>query len=155
MYPTYEHILKVSKDQTLTPSQKMHEIFKNSKTEPLREWLDRVSVFQDYPIDPSLKIDQAEVVEVNGDGQILVFRYPDNTYYFVDGGMYTTIEGVDHIAYDEIHDGIDVYFEDLLVTDDASMIFCRGYWIDDDLQKFFLNSYPERAKGFYHQSDLN
>ena len=143
MYPTYEEIKKVSQDTTLTPSQKMHSIFKNSKTEPLKEWIDRVSIFQDYPIDPSLKIDQAEVVEVNADGQILVFRYPDNTYYFTDAGMYTEIEGVEYIAYDEINESIDSYLEDLLMTNDSPLIFYRGFWIDKDLEASFLNSYPE------------
>ena len=142
MYPTYEQIKKVSQDPTLTPSQKMHEIFKNSKTEPLKVWID-TPIFQDHPIDPSLKIDQAEVVEVNADGQIVVFRYPDNTYHYVDAGLYTEIEGVSYIAYDSVDDSIDSYFEDLLMTNDSPMIFCRGSWIDKDLQKFFLNSYPE------------
>jgi hypothetical protein len=142
MYPTYEEIKKVSQDTTLTPSQKMHEVFKNSKTQPLRMWIEKQSIFQDHPIDPSLKIDQAEVVEVNADGQILVFRYPDNTYYYVDAGMYTEIDGVDHIAYDLIQED-DSYFQDLLMTDDSPLIFYRGFWVDEDLQNFFLNSYPE------------
>ena len=142
MYPTYEDILKVSQDPTLTPSQKMHEIFKNSKTEPLQEWIDKVSIFQDYPIDPSVKIDQAEVVEVNADGQILVFRYPDNTYHFLDAGGYVEIEGVDHIAVDSVDDSIEQWFQDLLMTDDSPLVFYRGSWIDEDLQKFFLYSYP-------------
>jgi len=141
MYPTYEEIKKVSQDTTLTPSQKMHEIFKNSKTEPLSKWLEQ-SIFKTHPIDPSLKIDQAEVVEVNADGQTLVFRYPDNTYYYVDAGMYTKIDDVDHIAYDLIQ-GNDSYFEDLLMTDDSPLVFYRGFWVDEDLQKFFINSYPE------------
>ena len=142
MYPTYEDILKVSQDPTLTPSQKMHEIFKNSKTEPLQEWIDKVSIFQDYPIDPSVKIDQAEVVEVNADGQILVFRYPDNTYHYLDAGAYVEVEGVDYIAVDSVDDSIGSYFQDLLMTDDSPLVFYRGSWIDKDLQKFFLNSYP-------------
>jgi len=141
MYPTYEEIKKVSQDTTLTPSQKMHEIFKNSKTQPLSKWLDQ-GIFKTYPIDPSLKIDQAEVVEVNADGQTLTFRYPDNTYYFIDAGMYTEIEDVDHIAYDEINESIDSYLEDLLMIDDSPLTFYRGFWVDEDLQKFFLNSYP-------------
>jgi len=143
MYPTYEDILKVSQDPTLTPSQKMHEIFKNSKTEPLQEWIDKVSIFQNYPIDPSVKIDQAEVVEVNADGQILVFRYPDNTYHYLDAGAYVEVEGVDYIAVDSVDDSIGSYFQDLLMTDDSPSVFYRGSWIDEDLQKFFLNSYPE------------
>jgi hypothetical protein len=147
MYPTYQEIMKVSQDTTLTPSQKMHEIFKNSKTEPLQEWLDkRLELFgQDLvdPVDPSVKIDQAEVVEVNADGQILVFRYPDNTYHYIDAGAYVEIEGIDHIAVDSIDDdSIKSYFQDLLVTDDSPLVFYRGFWVDKDLQKFFLNSYP-------------
>jgi hypothetical protein len=147
MYPTYQEIMKVSQDTTLTPSQKMHEIFKNSKTEPLQEWLDkRLELFgQDLvdPVDPSVKIDQAEVVEVNADGQILVFRYPDNTYHYIDAGSYVEIEGIDHIAVDSIDDdSIKSYFQDLLVTDDSPLVFYRGFWVDKDLQEFFLNSYP-------------
>jgi len=146
MYPTYEYIKKVSEDTTLTPSQKMHEIFKNSKTEPLRMWIDKQSIFQDCPIDPSVKIDQAEVVEVNADGQILVFRYPDNSYHFVDAGGYVEIEGVDHIAVESLDknpEGTQAYFDDLLMTDDSPLVFYRGFWVDEDLQKSFENSYPE------------
>jgi len=143
IYPTYEDAVKVSQDTTLTPSQKLHEIFKNSKTEPLQMWIDKQSIFQDHPIDPSVKIDQAEVVEVNADGQILVFRYPDNTYHFLDAGGYVEIEGVDYIAVDSVDDSIEQWFQDLLMTDDSPLVFYRGFWVDEDLQKFFLNSYPE------------
>ena len=141
MYPTYEQTLKVSKDQSLTPSQKMHEVFKNSKTQPLKKWLSQ-KIFTTHPIDPSLKIDQAEVVEVNADGQILTFRYPDNTYYFIDAGMYTEIEGADHISFDSIdEETINSYLEDLL--SEEPLTFARGFWVDEDLQKFFISSYPE------------
>ena len=144
MYPTYSDIVKVSQDTTLTPSQKLHELFKNSKTESLEMWIDRQSkLFKSHPIDPSLKIDQAEVVEVNADGQILVFRYPDNTYHFIDAGMYTEIEGVYHIAYDSVDDSLEQWFIDLLMTDDSPLVFYRGFWVDEDLQEFFLSSYPE------------
>ena len=146
MYPTYEYIKKVSEDTTLTPSQKMHEIFKNSKTQPLRMWIEKQSMFQKTPIDPSVKIDQAEVVEVSADGQILTFRYPDNSYHFIDAGLYIEIEGVDHIAVlslDKEPEGTQNYFDDLLMTDDSPLVFYRGWWIDTDLQEFFLNSYPQ------------
>lgn len=143
MYPTYEYIKKVSEDTTLTPSQKIHEIFKNSKTQPLRMWIEKQSMFQSTPIDPSVKIDQAEVVEVNADGQILVFRYPDNTYHFLDAGGYVEIEGVDYIAVDSVDESTEQWFQDLLMTDDSPLVFCRGFWVDEDLQRFFLNSYPE------------
>ena len=146
MYPTYEYIKKVSEDTTLTPSQKIHEIFKNSKTQPLRMWIEKQSMFQSTPIDPSVKIDQAEVVEVSADGQILTFRYPDNSYHFIDAGLYIEIEGVDHIAVfslDEEPEGTQTYFDDLLMTDDSPLIFYRGWWVDKDLQEFFLNSYPQ------------
>ena len=157
MYPTYEHILKVYQDPNLTPSQKMHEIFKNSKTESLKKWID-CDMFKEYPIDPSLKIDQAEVVEVDGDGQIITFRYPDNTYYFIDAGMYTTIEDVDHIFFGSFGDScnfhikgvIDAYLEDLLYSEiydnggdlvwEDPQVFERGFWIDKDLEVSFLNS---------------
>lgn len=147
MYPTYEHILKVYKDQTLTPSQKMHEIFKNSKTQPLQKWLDQ-DIFKtdlsskQIQIDPSLKIDQAEVVEVNADGQILTFRYPDNTYYFIDAGIYTEIEDVDHISFHSFDEEIiNSYLEDLLSKE--PLTFARGFFVDEDLEDFFTNSYPE------------
>lgn len=148
IYPTYEDAMKVSQDTTLTPSQKMHELFKNSKTEPLQKWIDEHSISQDHPIDPSVKIDQAEVVEVDADGQILVFRYPDNTYHFLDTGGYVEIEGTTYIQFSSLDNiGVEVtedYFKNLLDTEDTSMSpFYRGFWVDEDLQKFFLNSYPE------------
>ena len=147
MYPTYEYIKKVSEDSTLTPSQKMHEIFKNSKTISLKEYIENNDLFtSEEPIDPSLKIDQAEVVEINADGQTVTFRYPDNTYHYVDAGMYIEIEGVRHIAYeslDNIPEGTQAYFDDLLMTDDSPLTFYRGGWIDEDLEKFFLSTYPK------------
>ena len=66
MYPTYEQIKKVSQDPTLTPSQKMHEVFKNSKTTPLKKYIEDSSTFSLFvnnePLDPSVRVDEAEVV---------------------------------------------------------------------------------------------
>jgi hypothetical protein len=143
MYPTYTDVLKVSQDTTLTPSQKLHELFKNSKTEPLQKWLDR----QDTPVDPSLNVGQAEVVEIDADGQIAVFRYPDNTYHWIDAGSYITIDDVDYLpsgSHDDEEEIVQEYFRDLLDTQDPTAgPFYRGFWVDEDLQMFFINSYPE------------
>lgn len=113
---TYEQVKQVSQDPTLTPSQKMHEIFKNSKTTPLKYFIENSGLF-DRPIEPSIKVDEAEVVEISG-GQVFTFRYPDNSYHFVDAGMYTEIEGQLYIAVqslDDVEDEIiEAIFEDFL-----------------------------------------
>ena len=148
MYPTYTDVLKVSQDTTLTPSQKLHELFKNSKTRSLKSYIASSNLFQDYQVEPSLNVDQAEIVEVDADGQVVTFRYPDNTYHWIDAGSYIKIEGITYIPFSSL-DNVDVevtedYFKNLLDTEDTSMSpFYRGFWVDEDLQKFFLNSYPE------------
>lgn len=148
MYPTYTDVLKVSQDTTLTPSQKLHELFKNSKTRSFKDYIESSSLFQDYQVEPSLNVDQAEVVEVDADGQVVTFRYPDNTYHWIDAGSYIKIEGTTYIPFSSL-DNVDVevtedYFKNLLDTEDTSMSpFYRGFWVDKDLQEFFLNSYPE------------
>ena len=56
---TYEQVKQVSQDPTLTPSQKMHEIFKNSKTTPLRYFIENSGLFN-RPIEPSIRVDEAD-----------------------------------------------------------------------------------------------
>jgi hypothetical protein len=148
MYPTYQDAVKIAEDTTLTPSQKLHKLFKNSKTRSLKSYIESSNLFQDYQVEPSLNVDQAEVVEVDADGQVVTFRYPDNTYHSIDAGSYTKIEGTTYISFSSL-DTLDVavtedYFKNLLDAEDTSMSpFYRGFWVDEDLQKFFLNSYPE------------
>jgi NDP-sugar pyrophosphorylase family protein len=147
MYPTHSDIVKVSQDTTLTPSQKLHELFKNSKTTSLKSYIANRTLFQDIQVEPSLNVDQAEVVEVDADGQVVTFRYPDNTYHWLDAGTYITIEGTRYLPFisvDVTEEVIEDYFKNLLDTEDSSMSpFYRGFWVDADLQEFFLNSYPE------------
>lgn len=145
MYPTYEQIKKVSQDTTLTPSQRLHELFKNSKTEPLSTYIDE-DFLGEYPLDPSVRLNEADVVEVNADGQIIVFRYPDNTYHVIDSGATATIEGSEYISPESLDDfdeeTTQQYYNDLLMTDDSPLTFYRGGWVDKDLQSFFLSTYP-------------
>jgi NDP-sugar pyrophosphorylase family protein len=147
MYPTHSDIVKVSQDTTLTPSQKFHELFKNSKTTSLKSYIASRTLYQDIQVEPSLNVDQADVVEVDADGQVITFRYPDNTYHWLDAGTYTTIEGTRYLPFisvDVKEEIIEDYFKNLLDTEDSSMSpFYRGFWVDSDLQEFFLNSYPE------------
>ena len=147
MYPTYSDIVKVSQDTTLTPSQKLNELFKNSKTTPLKDYIASSKLFQDPKVEPSLNVDQAEIVEIDADGQVVTFRYPDNTYHWIDAGSYVTIEGTEYIPFmsvDTEEEIIQDYFKNLLDTEDSSMSpFYRGFWVDKDLQMFFLSSYPE------------
>jgi NDP-sugar pyrophosphorylase family protein len=147
MYPTHSDIVKVSQDTTLTPSQKFHELFKNSKTTSLKSYIANRTLFQDIQVEPSLNVDQAEVVEVDADGQVVTFRYPDNTDHWLDAGTYITIEGTRYLPFisvDVTEEVIEDYFKNLLDTEDSSMSpFYRGFWVDADLQEFFLNSYPE------------
>jgi hypothetical protein len=147
MYPTHSDIVKVSQDTTLTPSQKLHELFKNSKTTSLKSYIASSNLFQETQVEPSLNVDQAEIVEVDADGQVVTFRYPDNTYHWIDAGSYVTIEGTEYIPFmsvDTEEEIIEDYFKNLLDTEDSSMSpFYRGSWIDKDLQMFFLSSYPE------------
>ena len=44
---------------------------------------------------------------------------------------------------DSVDDSIEQWFQDLLMTDDSPLVFYRGFWVDEDLQLNFLNSYPE------------
>jgi len=147
MYPTHSDIVKVSQDTTLTPSQKLHELFKNSKTTSLKSYIASSNLFQDTQVEPSLNVDQAEVVEVDADGQVVTFRYSDNTYHWIDAGSYVTIEGTQYLPFmsvDVEEEIIQDYFKNLLDTEDSSMSpFYRGFWVDKDLQMFFLSSYPE------------
>jgi hypothetical protein len=147
MYPTYEDAVKVSQDTTLTASQKLHELFKNSKTTSLKSYIASSNLFQDHQVEPSLNVDQAEIVEIDADGQVVTFRYPDNTYHWIDAGSYVTIEGTEYIPFmsvDTEEEMIQDYFKNLLDTEDSSMSpFYRGFWVDKDLQMFFLSSYPE------------
>ena len=147
MYPTHSDIVKVSQDTTLTPSQKLHELFKNSKTTSLKSYIASSNLFQDTQVEPSLNVDQAEIVEIDADGQVVTFRYPDNTYHWIDAGSYVTIEGTEYIPFMSVNTEEEIiqdYFKNLLDTEDTSMSpFYRGFWVDKDLQKFFLNSYPE------------
>ena len=82
------------------------------------------------------------------DHQAFILRYPDNTYHFLDAGSYIKIEGTTYIPFSSL-DNVDAevtedYFKNLLDTEDTSMSpFYRGFWVDADLQEFFLNSYPE------------
>jgi len=142
MYPTYQEIMKVSQDTTLTPSQKYHELFKNSKTEPLSSYLDEEL---SHPLSPNLH-KEAVVVEINA-GQTFTLRYPDNTYHILDLGTYEVIEGIDYISVTSLEDLgneiVDQYFTELLTTEDTPLPFYQGGFIDEELQKFFLNSYPE------------
>jgi hypothetical protein len=142
MYPTYAEMLKVSQDTTLTPSQKMHELFKNSKTRPLSSYIKR-DEYLGYPLSPNLNL-EAAVVEINA-GQTYTLRYPDNTYHILDTGTYEEIDGVDYIAVTSLEelDTTDEYFQELLATEDTPLPFYQGGFVDEDLQSFFLNSYPK------------
>ena len=142
MYPTYAEILKVSQDTTLTPSQKTHELFKNSKTRPLSSYI-KDSDDLDYPLSPNLN-KEAVVVEINA-GQTYTIRYPDNTYHILDTGTYEEIDGVDYIAVTSLEElgTTDEYFKELLATEDTPLPFYQGGFVDEDLQSFFLNSYPK------------
>jgi hypothetical protein len=149
---TYNDALKLSKDTTLTPSQKLHGLFGNAKTLPLKDYIESNDLFQDRPIDPSVDINNAEIVEVDGDGQVVVFRYPDNTYHTMDAGGYTEIDGVDYISSVGIDalgdDAVNDYFRDLLDAEDpTSGPFYRGYWIDQEFQKAFVESFPDDEDG--------
>jgi hypothetical protein len=141
MYPTHQEMMKVSQDTTLTPSQKYHELFKNSKTRLLSSYLDRKL---SHPLSPNLH-KEAIVVQIN-EGQTFTLRYPDNTYHILDLGTYEEIEGIDYIAVTSLEDLgneiADQYFTELLSTEDTPLPFYHGGFIDEDLQEFFLNSYP-------------
>ena len=141
MYPTYAEILKVSQDTSLTPSQKTHELFKNSRTEPLSSYLNKKEL--SHPLSPNLHKD-AVVVQINA-GQTYTLRYPDNTYHIFDTGTYEEIDGVDYIAVTSLEENgtTDEYFQELLATDDTPLPFYQGGFVDEDLQSFFLNSYPK------------
>lgn len=141
MYPTHQQMMKVSQDTTLTPSQKYHELFKNSKTVPLSSYLNQEL---EYPLSPNLH-KEAVVVEVNA-GQTFTLRYPDNTYHILDTGSYEEIAGNSYTSVTSLEDLgneiVDQYFTELLTTEDTPLPFYQGGFIDEDLQKFFLNSYP-------------
>lgn len=144
MYPTYEHLVLVSQDQNLTPSQKMHEIFKSSKTQPLSTYVNE-DYLGDELLHPELTLEDKEAVSVEGDGQIILFRNSENKYFFIDSGSFTEYEGQDYVDVTSIddEDNIDKYFSDLLSTDDSLLLFSTGYFVDEDLQKSLLNSYPQ------------
>lgn len=143
---TYDHMLKVSKDQTLTNSEKLHELFKDSKTEPMTNWIAKWAsseLFGRYTLPPAFPAD-AQVLSHDGDGQILIARFNDNTYHLIDSGLWDANDNIIVIPFNDIdQETMDDFWDAHLATDDTPMAFYRGGFIDQDLEHSFLNSFPE------------
>lgn len=138
---TYEHMIKVSKDQNLTNSQKLHELFKDAKGCGVDVAIDvKESERSDLPKFPQ----DAEVVYTNA-GQTYFVRFPDNSYHVVDTGLYDT--GNDKfymVALNEYEEQDMVYLWDtFLDIDDSPLAFYEGAFHDSDAQNKFLATFPE------------
>lgn len=142
---TYNHMLEVIQTPGLSISQKLHELFKGAKSKPLDECYDDE---QARMIPAVLHEKNAECVHTDNWGQTLTFRLDDDTYVMVDSGTFNE-QGTefavfpydeDEYALDE--DGLWDYF---MSEDDTPLAFYHGGFIDDDLEKSFLASFPEQS----------
>lgn len=111
---TYAHMNKVSQDPTLSNSKKLSELFGQS----------------------------TGVVACNA-GQTYIICL-DGEFFDADlgakddNGVYQLIPFDDHD--EEVMDG---FWESLLATDDTPLFFYEGFFMDKDLEKTFLHSFPD------------
>lgn len=133
---TYAHMTEVSKDPNLTNSQKLHELFKDAKARRVSGNEERF----EEEIELGVPGD-AEEVASDGWGQILIFRYPDNTYHMTDTGA------PELMSFDDDFDNemMDEFWENILQGDDGEvpLFFYHGGFHDEEAEKKFLTSFPE------------
>ena len=128
---TYQHMIEVSQSDSLTNSQKLHELFRDAKSAPVAKWLYEDSVL-DVPAD-------AQVLAFDGDGDALIVRFSDDTYHAI-------MSGEDIVPFDLFNeDEMSEFWDSYLSTDDTPLAFYRGAFIDQDLERAFLASFPEDA----------
>ena len=128
---TYQHMIEVSQSDSLTNSQKLHELFRDAKSAPVAKWLYEDSVL-DVPAD-------AQVLAFDGDGDALIVRFSADTYHAI-------MSGEDIVPFDLFNeDEMSEFWDSYLSTDDTPLAFYRGAFIDQDLERAFLASFPEDA----------
>jgi len=139
---TYDTMLKVSKDTSLTNSQKLHELFKEAKgTNAIARIIDDISEDEVHQL-PELPQD-AEVVYIDA-GQVYFMRFPDNTYHVLDTGTYTTDHkffSVFSLNKDFDKEAMEFLWETFL--GEAGLAFYQGFFIDDEAERKFSASFTK------------
>lgn len=136
---TYTHMIQVSEDVNLTNSQKLHELFKGAKSDPMSKWTEAEEVAL-----PSSFPEDARVVAFDAHGQILIVKFNDDTYHVVDFGLYDEDNCASVQSFDEFDDSaMAEVWDSYLNTDDTPLAFYEGAFIDADLESSFLKSFPD------------
>lgn len=138
---TYNHMIKVSKDETLTNSQKLHELFKDAKSESLVVNLAEDDYLEEIP---SSCPEDTQLL-AHEEGQVFLVRFSDNTYHSIDFGAIEDDGKAQIQAYDDFDQEImDNFWLSYLDTEDSPMAFYHGGFIDQDLEDSFLASFPDQ-----------
>ena len=136
---TYTHMIQVSKNKGLTNSQKLHELFKGAKSDPMSRWTED----QDVAL-PSSFPEDARAVAFDAHGQIIIVKFNDDTYHVVDFGSYDQDGCASVQSFDEFDDSsMAEVWDSYLNTDDTPLAFYEGAFVDTDLEASFLKSFPE------------
>lgn len=112
---TYAHMVEVSQDPTRTNSEKLAELFGTK-----------------------------DGVVACDAGQVYIICLEQGKFYQTDTGSYEDDGTLQLIPFDSYDAEVMAdFWESLLATDDTPLFFYEGFFMDKDLEKSFLHSFPD------------
>lgn len=133
---TYEEMLKVSQMPGVTMSYKLHVLFKDCNFKVLGAVLNSAELAESAPRD-------LQIVAFTA-GQVFIARSSILEYFAIDLGSANDDGKLEAFSFnDSDEESQQEFWASLLDTQDAPMFFYDGFFLDSDLEKSFLASFPD------------